>query len=83
MFLSDELKSLEIKPSENIFLINGHDFGKYCDKYDIEIYQDHGEIAVVFRRHGTTVWKNIFDAGTGKIKSHFQKKKVTFNVKKT
>ena len=73
MFEIQTLESLEINPSKKIFKINGEDFGKHCHRYDIEIYHEHDEVVISFHRHGTTVFKNTFDADTGKIKSHFQK----------
>ncbi len=72
MFEIQVFESLEINPAKKIFKINGEDFGKYCEHYDIEIYQENREISVTFRRHGTISFINTYDAATGKIKSHSQ-----------
>lgn len=80
MFEEQVFKSLEINPSKKIFKINGEDFGKYCNKYDIEIYQENAEIVVVFRRHGITKFVNKYDARTGKIKSRSQRKRLLKKV---
>ena len=75
MFETQVFESLEINTSKKIFKINGEDFGKYCDKYNIEIYQENAQIVVIFRRHGVTKFVNKYDARTGKIKSRLREQK--------
>jgi len=72
MFETQVFESLEINPAKRIFKINGEDFGKYCEKYEIKISQELNEIVVVFRRHGTIKFSNKYDARSGEIKSHSQ-----------
>lgn len=57
-----ELKSIEIIPEKKIFKVNGKDFGKYCERYEIAIYQDTRVMRVVLRRHGETKFVCEFDA---------------------
>lgn len=65
-----EFKSLEINPSEKIFKINGQDFGKYCEKYEVHIYQtSNNDLKIKFVRHGKTVFENYFNPKTSENKS--------------
>ena len=67
-----ELKSIEIIPEKKIFKVNGEDFGRYCERYEIEIYQEKQEICVVLRRRGMTKFVSKFDAKSGENISRLQ-----------
>lgn len=66
---TQQFKSLEINPSKKIFKINGQDFGKYCEKYELHIYQTSNDFKIKFVRHGKTIFENYFNPKTGKNKS--------------
>lgn len=70
LFGVHELYSLEINPSENIFKVNGEDFGNRCWEYEIKICQKDGEICVSFYRDGRTRFKNTYNVRTGGLKNH-------------
>ncbi len=61
-----ELKSIEIIPEKKIFKVNGEDFGKYCESYCIEIYQENREISIILKRCGMTKFISKFNADNGK-----------------
>ena len=73
LFETQIFESLEINPSKKIFKINGEDFGKYCDKYDIEIHLENDESIVIFRRHDATKFIIKYDAPTNRKKIHIKK----------
>lgn len=63
-----KLESIEIRPAEKIYKINGIDFGKHCYSYDIDIYHEDNEITVMFSRNGAIKFSNKYDARTNKAK---------------
>lgn len=63
-----KLESIEIRPAEKIYKINGIDFGKCCHSYDIDIYHEDNEITVMFCRNGAIKFSNKYNARTSKAK---------------